>query len=73
MCADGMLGEPGLGSVLLANRVHNSVAMRNALAVRGAWAGLKALPDWKRLMAFIPSPYRYRNFVGHLFNKIRYF
>jgi transposase len=71
--ADDMLDGLGEGCVLLADRAYDSDAMRNALAVRGAWACVKPMPNRKRIPAFSPFLYRYRNLVERFFSKLKYF
>lgn len=71
--ADDMLGGLGDGDVLLADRAYDSDAMRARLAARGAWACVKPMPHRKRLPAFSPFLYRYRNLVEHFFNKLKHF
>ena len=68
-----MLDGPGEGCVLLADRAYDSDAMRNALAARGAWACVKPMPNRKRIPAFSPFLYRYRNLVERFFNKLKHF
>ena len=36
-----MLGDLGVGQILLANRAYDSDALRDRLAARGAWANVK--------------------------------
>jgi transposase len=71
--ADDMLDGLGDGDVLLADRAYDSDAMRAALAERGAWACVKPMPNRKRIPAFSPFLYRYRNAVERYFNKLKHF
>jgi transposase len=71
--ADDMLDGLGEGCVLLADRAYDSDAMRNTLAARGAWACVKPMPNRKRVPAFSPFLYRYRNLVERFFNKLKYY
>lgn len=43
------------------------------LAARGAWACIKPMPNRKRVPAFSPFPYRYRNLVECFFRKLKHF
>jgi transposase len=71
--ADDMLGTLGKDCVLLADRAHDSDAMRATLAERGAWACVKPMPNRKRNPPFSPFLYRYRNLVERFFNKLKHF
>jgi transposase len=71
--ADDMLDSLGHGDVLLADRAYDSDAMRTRLADRGAWASVKPMPNRKRIPAFSPFLYRYRNLVERFFNKLKHF
>jgi transposase len=71
--ADDMLDSLGHGDVLLADRAYDSDAMRTRLADRGAWACVKPMPNRKRIPAFSPFLYRYRNLVERFFNKLKHF
>lgn len=71
--ADDMLGGLGNGDVLLADRAYDSDAMRATLEARGAWACVKPMPNRKRIPAFSPFLYRYRNAVERFFNKLKHF
>jgi transposase len=68
-----MLDSVGQGDALLADRAYDSDAMRARLADRGAWACVKPMPNRKRIPAFSPFLYRYRNLVERFFNKIKHF
>lgn len=61
--AEGMLDDLAAGQILLADRGYDSDAARNALAARGAWANIKPMPNRKKVPAFCPYLYRYRNLV----------
>ncbi len=71
--ADDMLGSLGEGCVLLVNRAYDSDAVRTTLATRGAWACVQTMPNRKRIPAFSPFLYRYRNHVERFFNKLKHF
>ena len=71
--ADDMLGTLREGSILLADRAYDSDAMRDTLAGRGAWACVKPMPNRRRIPAFSPFLYRYRNLVERFFNKLKHF
>jgi transposase len=68
-----MLGSLQAGDILLADRAYDSDALREDLAVRGAWANVKPMPNRRRVPAFSSFPYRYRNLVGRFFNKPKHF
>lgn len=71
--AADMLDGIGAGQILLADRAYDSDALRNTLAVRGAWANIKAMPQRRTIPAFSSFLYRYRNLVERFFNKIKHF
>ena len=68
--AADMLDGLGEGDVLLGDRAYDSDAMRATLAARGAWACVKPMPNRKRIPAFSPFLYRYRNLVERFFSKL---
>ena len=65
--ANDMLDGLGEGCILLGDRAYDSDAMRATLAARGAWACVKPMPNRKRIPAFSPFLYRYRNLVERFF------
>ena len=69
--ADDILDSVGQGNVLLADRAYDSDAMRLRLAEHVAWACVKPMPNRKRIPAFSPFLYRYRNLVERFFNKLK--
>ena len=71
--AADMLDGLGKGEVLLGDRAYDSDAMRAVLAERGAWACIKPMPGRKRIPAFSPFLYRYRNLVERFFSKLKHF
>jgi transposase len=71
--ADDMIEGIGSGQILLADRGYDSDRLRLSLAERGGWANVKPMPNRKRLPAFSPFLYRYRNLVERFFNKIKHF
>ena len=71
--ADDMLEGLGQDCILLADRAYDSDAMRDRLTARGAWACVKPMPNRKRIPAFSPFLYRYRNLVERFFNKLKHF
>jgi transposase len=71
--AADMLDEIGADQVLLADRAYDSDALRQALAVRGAWANIKPMPNRVNIPAFSAFLYRYRNLVERFFNKLKHF
>ena len=68
--AADMLDGLGEGDVLLGDRAYDSDAMRADLTARGAWACVKPMPNRKRIPAFSPFLYRYRNLVERFFSKL---
>jgi transposase len=71
--AEDMLDGLADGQILLADRAYDSDATRTKLAGRGAWANVKPMPNRKRIPAFSPFLYRYRNLVERFFNKLKHF
>ena len=71
--ADDMLDTVGPGQILLADRAYDSDAMRQTLAERGAWANVRPMPQRRRVPAFSPYLYRFRNLVERFFNKIKHY
>ncbi len=43
------------------------------MAEQDAWANVKPMPDRKRVPAFSPFLYKYRNLVERFFSKIKHF
>ena len=68
-----MLGDLGVGQILLADRAYDSDALRDRLAARGAWANVKPMPRRVNIPSFSPFLYRYRNLVERFFGKIKHF
>ena len=71
--ADDMVEGIGDGQILLADSGYDSDRLRTTLADRGAWANVKPMPNRKRVPAFSPLLYRFRNRVERFFNKIKHF
>jgi transposase len=71
--AADMLDGIGTGQILLADRAYDSDALRQILAIRGAWANVKPMPNRVNIPAFSSFLYRYRNLVERFFNKIKHF
>jgi transposase len=71
--AEDMLGTLGRGNVLLADRAYDSDALRQDLAVRGAKANVKLMPNRVNLPPFNKRLYRKRNLVERVFNKLKHF
>ena len=71
--AGDMLGDLGVGQILLADRAYDSDALRGRLAARGAWANVKPMPRRVNIPSFSPFLYRYRNLVERFFGKIKHF
>jgi transposase len=61
------------GQTLLADRAYDSDELRRSLDERGAWANIKPMPNRKKVPAFSPFLYRYRNLVERFFNKIKHY
>ena len=72
-CAADMLDGVGRDQVLLADRAYDSNALRQALAARGAWANIPAMPQRTRKPVFSPFLYRYRNLVERFFSKLKHY
>jgi len=68
-----MLEALAEGQILLADRAYDSIALRQNLAERGAWANIKPMPNRRNLPAFSSYLYRYRNLVERFFNKIKHY
>lgn len=68
-----MLDTMTVGQILLADRAHDSNALRENLAERGAWANIKPTSRRINKPAFSPYLYRYRNLVERFFNKLKHF
>ena len=71
--AQDMLGNLGLGQILLADRAYDSDALRAEMEKQGAWANIKPMPGRVRIPAFSAFLYRYRNLVERFFNKLKHF
>ena len=71
--AQDMLGNFGLGQILLADRAYDSDALRAEMEKQGAWANIKPMPRRVRIPAFSAFLYRYRNLVERFFNKLKHF
>ncbi|MEC3950395.1 transposase [Sphingobium sp. HWE2-09] len=64
---------PRRGCVLLADRAYDSDAMRATFGERGACACVKPMSNPKRIPAFSPFLYRYRNLVERFFDRLKHF
>lgn len=71
--ADDMLDSVQAGHILLADRAYDSNALRETMAVRGAWANVRAMPHRLNPPAFSPFLYRQRNAVERFFSKLKHF
>jgi transposase len=71
--AHDMLGSLGCGDTLLADRGYDSDALRLDLAMRGARANVKLMPNRVNLPPFNKRLYRKRNLVERFFNKLKHF
>ena len=61
------------GHILLADRAYDSDALRTAMAERGAWANIRAMPNRIKTFPFSMWVYRQRNEVERFFNKLKHF
>ena len=71
--AADMLGGLGHGQILLGDRAYDSDALRARMAEQGAWANVRPMPNRKKVLAFSPFLYKYRNLVERFFSKIKHF
>ena len=71
--AADMLGGLGTGQILLGDRAYDSDALRAQMAEQGAWANVRPMPNRKKVLAFSPFLYKYRNLVERFFSKIKHF
>jgi transposase len=71
--AQDMLGTLGRGDVLLADRAYDSDELRRSLALRGAKANVRLMPNRVSLPPFSKRLYRQRNLVERFFNKLKHF
>ena len=71
--AQDMLGTLGRGDVLLADRAYDSDELRRSLALRGAKANVRLMPNRVNLPPFSKRLYRQRNLVERFFNKLKHF
>ena len=71
--ADDMLGDLGAGQTLLGDRGYDSDERRARLSEQGAWANIKPMPNRRRVPAFSPFLYKYRNRVERFFSKLKHF
>lgn len=63
--------EPG--NILLADRAHDSDALREEMSGRSAWTNARAMPNRVKTFAFSRWLYRQRNAVERFFNKLKLF
>ena len=61
------------GHILLADRAYDADALRAAMAERGAWANIRAMPNRVKTFPFSAWVYRQRNEVERFFNKLKHF
>lgn len=71
--AEDMLGSVERGNVLLADAAYDSNALHETLAVRGARANVKPMPNRLKPHRFSRRLYRRRNLVERFFNKLKHF
>jgi transposase len=68
-----MLDSLSAGDVLLADRAYDADYLREAIAAKGAWANIPAMPQRRQKPAFSAYLYRYRNLVERFFSKLKHF
>jgi transposase len=68
-----MLAGLGPGDILLADRAHDSDALRQSLAKQGAWGDIRPMPHRVNVPAFSAFLYRYRDLVERFFSKLKHF
>ncbi|MEQ8591524.1 MAG: IS5/IS1182 family transposase, partial [Roseitalea porphyridii] len=56
-----------------ADRAYDSDALRAAMAERGTWANIRAMPNRVKTFPFSAWVYRQRNAVERFFNKLKHF
>jgi len=56
-----MLDSLKPGSILLADRAYDADKLRAAIAAKGAWTNIPAMPQRRHKPAFSPFLYKYRN------------
>ncbi|NTJ45095.1 IS5 family transposase [Agrobacterium larrymoorei] len=61
------------GNVLLADGAYDSDALRQNLKARGAWGGIRPMPNRVNISVFSPWLYKHRNAVERFFNKLKHF
>jgi transposase len=61
------------GDVLLADRAYDSDGLRTAMAARGVWANVRAMPQRIKPPAFSSYLYKLRNLVERFFSKIKHY
>ena len=66
-----MLDSLKPGSILLADRAYDADKLRAAIAAKGAWANIPAMPQRRHKPAFSPFLYKYRNLVERFFSKLK--
>lgn len=71
--AQDMLSLLSRGDVLLGDSAYDSDTLRQNLALRGARANVKLMPNRIRLPPFNKRLYRKRNLVERFFNKLKHF
>ena len=71
--AEDMFDTVLAGNILLADRAYDSNALRERLAIRGAWANIRAMPHRLRPPVFSAWVYKQRNAVERFFNKLKHF
>ncbi len=60
------------GDILLADRAYDADALRAAMAERGAWVNIRAMPNRVKTFPFSAWVYRQRNAVERFFNKLKH-
>ena len=71
--AEGLLAMLAPGATLIADRAHDTNAIRDFAADRGAWANIPPRSIRKDSFSFSGRVYRQRNLVERFFNRIKHF
>lgn len=67
-----MIDSPGAGDLLLADRVHDSDALRVEVEERGVFANVRFMPQRVDKPTLSASLYKLRSAVNRLFGKIKH-
>ncbi len=61
------------GQTLLADRAHDSDALHELLAARGAFANIRLMPNRVKSFPFDANLYKARNAIERFLNKLKHF